>query len=78
MLGLFRKKIKGETITLTIEGMHCTSCAMNIDGALEETEGVFEATTNYAKSSVEVNYDPEKVRIEDLVKAVEKTGYKIA
>ena len=41
----------------TIGGMHCTSCAMNIDGELEDTPGVKEANTSYVKQRTEVLYD---------------------
>ena len=44
-----------------IEGMHCTSCAMDIDGVLEDTEGVVSANTNYAKSETEVEFDGDKI-----------------
>lgn len=66
------KKIK-----LKIEGMHCTSCAMNIDGDLEDNiRGVKSSNTNYVKQETEVDFDEEQVKIEDLIKSVEKTGYK--
>lgn len=61
---------------LKIEGMHCSSCAMNIDMDLEDLEGVKEASTNYAKQVSEVEFDEEKVQIEDIIKSIEKTGYK--
>ena len=38
------KKIK-----LQIQGMHCSSCAMNIDFDLEDLDGVKSAKTSYAK-----------------------------
>ncbi len=38
-------------VIFKIQGMHCTSCAMNIDGELEDTEGIKEAKTNYAKTT---------------------------
>lgn len=66
------KKVK-----LKIEGMHCTSCAMNIDGDLEDLlEGVKSSSTNYAKSETEVEFDEGKVKTEDIIKTIEKTGYK--
>ncbi len=61
---------------LKIEGMHCSSCAMNIDMDLEDLEGIKEASTSYAKQVSEVEYDEEDVKIEDIVKSIEKTGYK--
>jgi hypothetical protein len=44
MFDFFKKKQpQGSQLHLTITGMHCTSCAMNIDGVLEETDGVLTA-----------------------------------
>lgn len=61
------KKIK-----LNIFGMHCTSCAMNIDGELEDAEGVKEAKTNYAKQQTEVTFDPEKITVEKMISIIRK------
>lgn len=55
---------------LKIIGMHCTSCAMNIDGELEDTEGVKEAKTNYAKQQTEVTFDPEKVSVGKMISII--------
>ena len=76
MFNIFKKK-KGEEVILEIEGMHCTSCAMNIDGELEDLEGVISADTSYAKANVKVSYDPEKVSRKDMIKAVKKAGYEV-
>lgn len=62
-------------IKLKITGMHCTSCAMNIDGELEDTEGVKESSTNYAKSLTEVTFDPEKVNEKKVIEVIKKVGY---
>lgn len=62
-------------ITLKISGMHCASCSMNIDGELEDTKGVSEASTSYAKQETEVKFDEENISQEDLIKVIEKTGY---
>lgn len=61
-----------QTIKLNIFGMHCTSCAMNIDGDLEDTEGVKEAKTNYAKQQTEVTFDPKKVSVEKMISIIRK------
>lgn len=70
MSKIVKKKLK-------IEGMHCSSCAMSIDMDLEDLKGVKEAKTNYAKEVSEVEFDEEKVKVEDLIKSIEKTGYKV-
>lgn len=75
MFGLGKSKPKGQEISFKIDGMHCTSCAMNIDGELEDTDGVFEATTSYAKATTQVHYDPDKVDKQKLFKAIKTAGY---
>lgn len=62
-------------VVLKIIGMHCTSCAMNIDGDLEDTEGVKRAQTSYTKQECEIEFDEEIVTIEHIVKTVSQTGY---
>jgi copper chaperone CopZ len=69
-----RSKVK--KVKLKIDGMHCSSCAMNIDFDLEDLEGVKEAKTNYAKQESEVEFDEGKVSIEKIINQIEKTGYK--
>jgi copper chaperone CopZ len=61
--------------TFKITGMHCTACAMNIDGELEDTMGVTSASTNYAKSLTTVEYDTNKVKEKDLIAAIKRAGY---
>ncbi len=65
------KKVK-----LQIEGMHCTSCAMNIDFDLEDLDGVKKVQTSYAKQEVEIEYDVEKIEIDKIIQQVKATGYK--
>jgi copper chaperone CopZ len=60
---------------LKITGMHCTSCAMNIDGELEDTDGVKAANTSYAKSITNVEFDPKKVSLEKVISIIKTTGY---
>jgi len=77
MLNIFKKKTQGETAILEIKGMHCVSCAMNIDGELEDLKGVIEAKTSYAKAQTVVSYDPDEVKPENLKKAIENLEYKV-
>jgi Cu+-exporting ATPase len=64
------KKLK-----LKIDGMHCTSCAMNIDGELEDTEGIKSASTNYAKQYTEVEFDEEKLDESMIIEIIKNVGY---
>lgn len=59
-----------------ITDMHCTSCAILIDGDLEDLDGVVSAKTNYAKGETEIEFDPNKMTIESLMEVIKKTGYR--
>jgi len=77
MFDLFQRKPKGQEVSLSISGMHCASCAMNIDGALEDTKGVFSSETSYAKARVKVIYDPEKLSQTQVVNVIKAQGYDV-
>lgn len=68
MSKIIKKKLK-------IDGMHCTSCAMDIDFGLEDLEGIKSARTSYAKQECEVEFDQEKVSLEKVASTIQKTGY---
>ncbi len=61
--------------TLKIQGMHCSSCAMNIDFNLEDLAGVKSVKTSYAKQETEIEYEEGKVEVEQILQQVQKTGY---
>ncbi len=63
-------------LKLKITGMHCVSCAMNIDFDLEDVEGVISSKTSYAKGITEVEFDNKKLTIDVIKKAIEETGYR--
>ena len=60
-----------------IGGMHCSSCAMAIDGELEDMEGIKESNTNFAKGTTEVKYDDAKTSEKEIAELIKKIGYKI-
>lgn len=58
-----------------VEGMHCTSCAMLIEGELEDIGA--SAKCSFASEVLEIEYEIEKINEEDIKKAVQKAGYKV-
>lgn len=60
---------------LKIEGMHCSSCALNIDFDLEDLEGIKSAKTSYAAQVTEIEYDPDKLDDKVILETIKKTGY---
>lgn len=67
---------KSERTSLVISGMHCSSCASIIERQLKKVPGVAEAKVNFASEKASVLYDTGSTRVDDLIKAVEKAGYK--
>lgn len=61
--------------TFKIQGMHCSACAMDIDGELEDAAGVKESNTNYAKQLTEVDFDPQQISEDMIIKTIKKLGY---
>ena len=64
-------------LTLKLSGLHCVSCAMNIDMELEEAAGVLEAKTNYVKQVTEVKFDNEKITSERIGQIISGLGYAV-
>jgi len=69
-------KTKKETVTINVTGMHCTSCALNIEKKLKGTDGVSQAQVNYSTGKANVEYEPDKIAKTDILDAVEDSGFK--
>ena len=69
MSKIVKKKLK-------IDGMHCTSCAMNIDMDLEDLDGVTESRTSYARQESTIEFDEEQLNLDSIIKTIQKIGYK--
>lgn len=80
MFNIFKKNqpTDSETVTFKVNGMHCTSCSLNIDGELEDTNGVLSAKTSYAKGETTISYLPEKTNPNQLRKVLEKLKYQVS
>jgi P-type Cu+ transporter len=61
--------------TLKLQGMSCAACAKNIERATKKLDGVTEANVNYATEKLSITYEPSKVRLTDIKKAIENAGY---
>ncbi len=65
------KKLK-----LLISGMHCASCASNVEKSLKTIKGIKSASVSLLARKGIVEAD-DSVSEEDLRKAISKTGYKL-
>lgn len=65
-----------KTITLKITGMSCAGCASHIHTALSKIEGIISDEVKYPGDIAVVKYDASKIKIEEIIKVIEKAGYK--
>ncbi len=64
-------------LNLSINGMHCKSCELLIEGNLKKIAGIKKVDVNYKTGKAEVYYDGSTPQAEALKLAVEEAGYKI-
>lgn len=60
--------------TYPVVGMHCAACKQLIEKMIAKIDGVTSVTVNYASEKLYVEYDANKVSLEDLKDAVKKAG----
>jgi len=60
---------------IKISGMHCASCALNVEKFLQSVEGVENAQVNFGTEKATVEYDPEKVELVKIEEKVQDAGY---
>lgn len=62
---------------LSLKGLHCSSCAVNIDLTLEDLPSV-ESKTNYAKSECKISFDSSKTSLDIIKSTINDLGYQIS
>lgn len=66
-----------KTVVLKIRGMTCNNCEHRIQKKLNDTEGIFEAKVSFAKSSVEITFDPSIITLDEVESIVKTLGYEL-
>lgn len=60
--------------TFPIIGMHCAACKQSIERQVGKLDGIKEVNVNYATDKMTIEYDAEKVSLEELKKVVSSAG----
>ncbi|MGQ9818711.1 MAG: heavy-metal-associated domain-containing protein [Candidatus Kapaibacteriales bacterium] len=63
-----------QTVKL-LTNAHCKGCKSKIEKALKKVDGVKSANLDLASKIVEVSFDADKIKIEQLIQAIDKAGY---
>jgi Cu+-exporting ATPase len=64
-------------VLFPVEGMHCASCALTIERALQKKTGVKTANVNFASEKAMVTFDPQLIDLDNLQDTVRKAGYDV-
>ena len=63
-------------VTISVEGMTCFTCELSVQKGLGGLKGVKSSKARAQKGIVAVSYDPNQTSVEDMIEAINRTGYK--
>ena len=65
------------TKVFTVPGMMCNNCKETVEGATLGLEGVLSSEVDLPNKTATVSFDPEKVSVETITTAIERTGFDV-
>ena len=66
------------TMRVPITNMHCSSCVIRVEFALQMTPGVVAAHASLGPNAVDIEYQPARTDFQEIRRSIESAGYKIA
>lgn len=60
----------------TINGMTCRGCEKHVENKVNKLSGIVRVKASYDKANTIVEFDPGKISVRDIQKAIDSTGYK--
>lgn len=58
-----------------VSGMHCENCVASVTKGINELAGIDSVSVTLSDSTALVTFDPSKVDLEKIIKAIEARGY---
>ncbi|HUM80173.1 MAG TPA: heavy metal translocating P-type ATPase [Methanothrix sp.] len=65
-------------VLIKVSGMACAACTAAVERSLLNLDGIASASVSLAAETVTVEYDPEKLRLSDMERAIRDAGYDVA
>ena len=62
-------------VLLKVGGMSCSACSTGLEKFLNKQEGIKNATVNLIMNNASIEYDDEKLNLENIEKFIEKAGF---
>ena len=66
-----------ETLDISVPTVHCRSCKLTIEEALEELDGISTSDVDVDAKRVTISYDPGAVEPAAISSAIEQAGYPV-
>lgn len=64
--------------TFTVEGMTCAGCENHVESEVNKLDGIISVKASYEEGNTIVKYDRTKVTEEQIIKAINSTGYNVS
>jgi copper chaperone CopZ len=64
--------------TFTVEGMTCTGCENHVKSEVNKLDGILSVKASFKEGITIVKYDRTKVSEEQIINAINSTGYKVS
>jgi copper chaperone CopZ len=76
--GLAHKMVKENTsVTWTVKGFSCITCAVGLETILRQQEGITRATATYPSGRVQVGFNSSAIAVQRIKQLVEDAGFEI-
>jgi periplasmic mercuric ion binding protein len=69
------KTVVMQKVKMPVDGMTCSACQSNVKKTIKSIDGVSDVEVNLEKRFAFFTYDPKKVKVESIQKAVNDKGY---
>jgi periplasmic mercuric ion binding protein len=69
------KTVVMQKVKMPVDGMTCSACQSNVKKTIKSIDGVSDVEVSLEKRFAYFTYDPQKVKVENVQKAVNDKGY---
>lgn len=72
---LFSQETQLKKAVIKVNELNCKMCAVSVERELRKIKGIKRYDISLDNETVTVRFDAKEVSVEDIIKAIEKTGY---
>ena len=66
-----------ESVTMTVDGMHCERCVHSVESVLRALPGVLSVEVTLASGRVDITHDAQQCRVDAMRAAIEQAGFDV-